>query len=89
MRSPLSFVYQEVTTFVYRAVSDTLLTVDQMEAARTHYHGALLRMADVSQKLDPDQQKQVHKFRTVRKQTDKENERKKLFGNTQQDNITV
>jgi len=66
VRVPLTLIYQEVTTFLYRAVSDTLLTVDQMEAARTEYRGALLWMRDVSEHLDPDAEKRLHKFRLVR-----------------------
>jgi len=65
MRAPLTLVYQEVTTFVCRAVSDMLLTVEQMEAARADYRGALLWMRDVSEHLDPDAEKRLHKFRLV------------------------
>ncbi|XP_021119275.1 islet cell autoantigen 1-like protein isoform X5 [Heterocephalus glaber] len=53
----------EVTTFSQRAVSDTLMTINQMEQARTEYRGALLWMKDVSQELDPDTLKQMEKFR--------------------------
>lgn len=52
-------------TFRYRAISDTWLTVNQMEQSRTEYRGALLWMKDVSQELDPDTQKQMEKFRKV------------------------
>ncbi|XP_021119273.1 islet cell autoantigen 1-like protein isoform X3 [Heterocephalus glaber] len=55
----------EVTTFSQRAVSDTLMTINQMEQARTEYRGALLWMKDVSQELDPDTLKQMEKFRKV------------------------
>jgi len=65
MRTPLTLVYQEVTTFLYRAVSDMVLTVEQMEAARAEYRGALLWMRDVSEHLDPDAEKRLHKFRLV------------------------
>ncbi|KAM9305612.1 islet cell autoantigen 1-like protein [Gastrophryne carolinensis] len=63
--TPLSRLDQEVATFTGRAVSDTLLTVNQMEKARTEYRGALLWMKDVSQELDPDTCKQMEKFRKV------------------------
>ena len=55
----------EVETFRYRAISDTLLTVNRMEQARTDYRGALLWMKDISQELDPDTFKQMEKFRKV------------------------
>jgi len=65
MRVPLTLVCHEVTTFLYRAVSDMLVTVEQMEGARTEYRGALLWMRDVSEHLDPDAEKRLHKFRLV------------------------
>ncbi|XP_063788313.1 islet cell autoantigen 1-like protein [Pseudophryne corroboree] len=63
--SPLSRLQQEMATFTGWAVSDTLLTINQMEKARTEYRGALLWMKDVSQELDPDTCKQMEKFRKV------------------------
>ncbi|XP_058520851.1 islet cell autoantigen 1-like protein [Ochotona princeps] len=63
--TPLSRLKQEVATFSQRAVSDTLLTINRMEQARTEYRGALLWMKDVSQELDPDTSKQMEKFRKV------------------------
>ncbi|XP_043853112.1 islet cell autoantigen 1-like protein isoform X1 [Dromiciops gliroides] len=63
--TPLSRLEQEVTTFSQRAVSDTLMTINRMEQARTEYRGALLWMKDVSQELDPDTSKQMEKFRKV------------------------
>ncbi|XP_075036232.1 islet cell autoantigen 1-like protein [Mixophyes fleayi] len=63
--APLSRLQQEVATFTGWAVSDTLLTINQMEKARTEYRGALLWMKDVSQELDPDTCKQMEKFRKV------------------------
>ncbi|XP_058868084.1 islet cell autoantigen 1-like protein isoform X3 [Acipenser ruthenus] len=63
LRSSLSRLFHEVETFRYRAVSDTLLTVNRMEQSRTEYRGALLWMKDVSQELDPDTFKQMEKFR--------------------------
>lgn len=65
LRVPLCRLYQEVETFRYRAISDTWLTVNRMEQARTEYRGALLWMKDVSQELDPDTHKQMEKFRKV------------------------
>ncbi|KAM5265997.1 islet cell autoantigen 1-like protein isoform 2-T8 [Hipposideros larvatus] len=61
----LSRLKQEVATFSQRAVSDTLMTINRMEQARTEYRGALLWMKDVSQELDPDTLKQMEKFRKV------------------------
>ncbi|XP_036092114.1 islet cell autoantigen 1-like protein isoform X2 [Rousettus aegyptiacus] len=63
--TPLSRLKQEVATFSQRAVSDTLMTINRMEHARTEYRGALLWMKDVSQELDPDTLKQMEKFRKV------------------------
>lgn len=65
--TPLSRLKQEVATFSQRAVSDTLMTINRMERARTEYRGALLWMKDASQELDPDTLKQMEKFRKVRK----------------------
>ncbi|KAM8789707.1 islet cell autoantigen 1-like protein isoform 2-T2 [Rhynchonycteris naso] len=66
--TPLSRLKQEVATFSQRAVSDTLMTINRMEQARTEYRGALLWMKDVSQELDPDTLKQMEKFRKVQTQ---------------------
>ncbi|XP_057614823.1 islet cell autoantigen 1-like protein isoform X6 [Chionomys nivalis] len=66
--TPLSRLKQEVATFSQRAVSDTLMTINRMERARTEYRGALLWMKDASQELDPDTLKQVEKFRKVQVQ---------------------
>lgn len=63
--TPLSRLKQEVATFNQRAVSDTLMTINRMERARTEYRGALLWMKDASQELDPDTLKQMEKFRKV------------------------
>ncbi|XP_062841551.1 islet cell autoantigen 1 isoform X2 [Trichomycterus rosablanca] len=68
LRVPLCRLYQEVETFRYRAISDTWLTVNRMEQARTEYRGALLWMKDVSQELDPDTHKQMERFRKVQAQ---------------------
>lgn len=58
-------LYQEVEVFRRRAISDTAVTVERMEAARTEYRGALMWMKDVSEVLDPDTSKQLQKFRMV------------------------
>ncbi|XP_064647200.1 islet cell autoantigen 1-like isoform X8 [Lineus longissimus] len=71
LRVPLVRLYQEVETFRYRAISDTLMTINRMEAARTEYRGALLWMKDVSEELDPDTYKQLEKFRKVQAQVKK------------------
>ncbi|XP_063412192.1 islet cell autoantigen 1-like isoform X1 [Mytilus trossulus] len=71
MRVPLVRLYQEVETFRYRAISDTLMTINRMEGARTEYRGALLWMKDVSEQLDPDTYKQLEKFRKVQAQVRK------------------
>ncbi|XP_036009490.1 islet cell autoantigen 1-like protein isoform X3 [Mus musculus] len=66
--TPLSRLKQEVATFSQRAISDTLVTINRMERARTEYRGALLWMKDASQELDPDTFKQMEKFRKVQNQ---------------------
>lgn len=71
LRVPLVRLYQEVETFRYRAISDTLMTINRMESARTEYRGALLWMKDVSEQLDPDTYKQLEKFRKVQAQVKK------------------
>ena len=65
IREPLVRLYKDIETFQYRAVVDTLETIDKMESARTAYRAGLLWMKDVSQKLDPDTYKQLEKFRRV------------------------
>ncbi|XP_030065533.1 islet cell autoantigen 1-like protein isoform X2 [Microcaecilia unicolor] len=66
--TPLTRLEQELETFSQRAVSDTLMTINRMEQARTEYRGALLWMKDISQELDPDTYKQMEKFRKVQMQ---------------------
>ncbi|XP_033101671.1 islet cell autoantigen 1-like isoform X2 [Anneissia japonica] len=68
LRAPLVRLYQEVETFRYRAISDTLMTINRMEAARVEYRAALLWMKDASKELDPDTYKQLEKFRKVQAQ---------------------
>ena len=65
LRVPLVRLYQEVETFRYRAISDTLVTINRMESARTEYRGALLWMKNVSEELDPDMYNRLEKFRKV------------------------
>jgi islet cell auto antigen 1 len=71
LRLPLVRLYNEVETFKYRAVNDTLLTVRKMEQSRTEYRGALLWMRNVSAELDPDTSKKLEKFRRVQAQVKK------------------
>ncbi|RUS84848.1 hypothetical protein EGW08_007389, partial [Elysia chlorotica] len=71
LHNPLRRLYQEVETFRYRAVSDTLVTINRMESARTEYRGALLWMKNVSEELNPDMYKQLEKFRKVQSQVRK------------------
>ncbi|XP_072034009.1 islet cell autoantigen 1-like isoform X2 [Amphiura filiformis] len=68
LRAPLVRLYQEIETFRYRAISDTLMTINRMEGARTEYRAALLWMKDISKELDPDTYKQLEKFRKVQTQ---------------------
>ncbi|KAL8571844.1 hypothetical protein ACOMHN_033371 [Nucella lapillus] len=75
LRAPLVRLYQDVETFRYRAISDTLMTVHRMEGARTEYRGALLWMKKVSEELDPDTYRQLEKFRKVQGQVRKTKQR--------------
>lgn len=68
LRHPLVRLYQEVETFQYRAITDTMMTIERMEKARIAYRGALLWMKDLSSQLDPDTYKQLEKFRKVQGQ---------------------
>ncbi|XP_022112007.1 islet cell autoantigen 1-like protein isoform X2 [Acanthaster planci] len=68
LRAPLVRLYQEIETFRYRAISDTLMTINRMEGARLEYRAALLWMKDISKELDPDTYKQLEKFRKVQAQ---------------------
>lgn len=65
LRTPLVRLYQEVETFRYRAISDTIQTVNRMEQSRTDYRAALLWMANLSKELDPEEFKRLDKFREV------------------------
>jgi len=65
LRSPLKQIQQEVTTFLYCAVSDTTMTVELMEKARSEYRGALMWMRDISEHLNPDAERRLNKFRLV------------------------
>ncbi|CAG2059619.1 unnamed protein product, partial [Timema podura] len=66
LRVPLLRLYQEVETFRFRAISDTLQNVTSMEKVRTEYRASLSWMKNVSQELDPDTYKQLERFRKVR-----------------------
>jgi hypothetical protein len=68
LRVPLTRLHNEVETFRYRAITDTLLTIRKMEKSRTEYRGALLWMKDISNELDPDTHKKLEKFRRVQAQ---------------------
>ena len=65
LRTPLVRLYQEVETFRFRAISDTIQTVNRMEQSRTDYRAALLWMANLSKELDPEEYKRLDKFREV------------------------
>merc|ERR1739838_1018905 len=65
MRSSLSRLQHDIETFRLRAIGDTLLTIKNMEEARTHYRASLRWMQDISANLDPEQFKKLEKFRKV------------------------
>ena len=75
LRQPLCRLYQEVETFRYRAISDTLLTIQRMESMRTDYRGALLWMKNQSEALNPEEFKRLEKFRKVQVQVRKTKEK--------------
>ena len=65
LRDPLARLYNDVETFRFRAIADSLLSVNNMEEARTHYRASLRWMQDNSKNLDPEQYKKLEKFRKV------------------------
>ncbi|XP_075244985.1 islet cell autoantigen 1-like isoform X2 [Convolutriloba macropyga] len=67
-RVPLVRLYGDLDTFRNRAISDTNLNVQKMEALRTEYRGTLMWMKDISQELNPDAYRQLEKFRKVQAQ---------------------
>lgn len=71
MRLPLVRLFNDVETFLNRAIADTYLTIRKMESARTEYRGALLWMKNISLELDPDTSKKLEKFRRVQAQVKK------------------
>ena len=44
LRNPLINIFQNVDTFQYKAVADTMITIEQMEKQRTAYRASLLWM---------------------------------------------
>lgn len=63
VRPPLLRLHHEVETFRGQAVSDTRITVSEMEKARTEYRAALSWMKSASSQLDPDTGYGLEKFR--------------------------
>ncbi|XP_076262890.1 islet cell autoantigen 1-like protein [Rhynchophorus ferrugineus] len=63
VRPPLVRLHHEVETFRGQAVSDTRVTVSEMEKARTEYRAALSWMKSASSQLDPDTGYGLEKFR--------------------------
>lgn len=63
VRSPLVRLHHEVDTFRARAISDTRVTVSEMEKVRTEYRAALSWMKSVSAQLDPDTGHGLERFR--------------------------
>lgn len=63
IRPPLLRLHHEVETFRGRAVSDTRVTVMEMEKIRTEYRAALSWMKSVSTELDPDTGCGLDRFR--------------------------
>ena len=65
LRNPLISFYQNLDTFQFKAISDTLITLEQMEKERTAYRASLLWMKSLSSKLDPDSFPELEKFRKI------------------------
>ncbi|KAK9752368.1 Arfaptin-like domain [Popillia japonica] len=63
VRPPLVRLHHEVETFRGRAISDTRITVVEMEKVRTEYRAALSWMKSASGQLDPDTGHGLEKFR--------------------------
>ncbi|XP_060519250.1 islet cell autoantigen 1 [Cylas formicarius] len=63
VRPPLVRLHHEVETFRAQAVSDTRLTVTEMEKARTEYRAALSWIKSASAQLDPDTGHGLDRFR--------------------------
>ncbi|CAH1179626.1 unnamed protein product [Phaedon cochleariae] len=63
IRPSLVRLHHEVDTFRARAITDTRVTVVEMEKARTEYRAALSWMKSVSSQLDPDSGHGLEKFR--------------------------
>lgn len=63
VRPPLVRLHHEVETFRARAVTDTRVTVVEMEKARTEYRAALSWMKSASSQLDPDTGHGLERFR--------------------------
>ncbi|XP_066260234.1 islet cell autoantigen 1 [Euwallacea similis] len=63
VRPPLVRLHHEVETFRARAITDTRVTVTEMEKARTEYRAALSWMKSTSSQLDPDTGHGLENFR--------------------------
>ncbi|KAG5874975.1 hypothetical protein JTB14_026376 [Gonioctena quinquepunctata] len=63
IRPPLVRMHHEVETFRARAITDTRVTVAEMEKTRTEYRAALSWMKSVSAQLDPDTGHGLERFR--------------------------
>lgn len=68
LRSPLVRLHHEVETFRGRAISDSKVTIQEMEKARTEYRAALSWMKAASSQLDPDTGHGLEKFRKAQSQ---------------------
>lgn len=63
VRPSLIRLHHELDTFRSRAISDTRLTITEMEKIRTEYRAALSWMKAASTELDPDSGHGLEKFR--------------------------
>ncbi|XP_028134849.2 islet cell autoantigen 1 [Diabrotica virgifera virgifera] len=63
IRPSLVRLHHELETFRNRAITDTRVTISEMEKTRTEYRAALSWMKSVSSELDPDTGHGLEKFR--------------------------
>lgn len=79
LRNPLINLYQNLETFQFKAITDTLITIEQMEKQRTAYRASLLWMKSL--KLDPESYPELEKFRKVQnhvRKTQQKYDKKKI-----------
>jgi islet cell auto antigen 1 len=59
--------YLDLESYCDRAIADCCSTVESAEKARNEYRGSLLWIGDISEELDPSNEAQMDKFRSIQK----------------------